>query len=104
MKDILEQIAWKTRAACRGVDPNLFFPPTNTNSKRPRKRDPFSQARLICSTCPVKQECLEEAVLFEDFHGMRAGLEPEELRRVTLRRTAARRDHAIAQHGHAYVH
>lgn len=103
MKDILEQIAWKARAACQGSDPNLFYPPTHTTPTR-RKRDPFSQARLMCATCTVKQECLEEALLFEDFHGMRAGLEPDELRRVALRRTSARRDHAAAQHGHAHVH
>lgn len=41
---------WVTRAACRGEDPELFFPE--------RGRDPrIETAFSICERCPVPDEC-----------------------------------------------
>lgn len=44
---------WQHRAACRGRDPELFFP------KRGQRTEP---ARVICRDCPVQSICLEWAV------------------------------------------
>lgn len=47
-----EEREWVKRAACRGMDTNIWFPEkgetTNANI-----------AMAICSTCPVRQQCGE---------------------------------------------
>lgn len=46
---------WVAEAACRGLDPNLFFP----------KRDDeggVAQALAVCATCPVTRACMEYAI------------------------------------------
>ena len=52
------------RAQCRGEDRDLFFPPLGT--------DPV-KARVICSICPVRQECLDYALPQADLAGIWAG-------------------------------
>ena len=49
--------AWHEWAACRGADQELFF----------ADEDPAKQASALrfCSACPVRNECLEAAFLFE---------------------------------------
>ena len=44
--------AWRDKAACRGADPDLFFPPEKGGKAQARK------AKAICAPCPVKAECL----------------------------------------------
>jgi hypothetical protein len=60
--------------ACRGTDPEVFFPKTNTQ---------LAQAKAICRTCPHRQPCLDWALNHP------AGLRRP--RRHRARRT--RRDH-----------
>lgn len=50
-----ERPAWHDRAACRGCDPDLFFP---------ARGDSFGvrEAKAICARCPVRAECLTYAV------------------------------------------
>ncbi len=50
---------WQDDAACRGADPKLFFPASPDEV-------PF-EARLLCSDCDVRIECLEHALRHEDF-------------------------------------
>ncbi len=45
---------WRDRAACRGMNPNLFF------VSYPGDR--CVVARRKCAECPVRQECLEAAL------------------------------------------
>lgn len=42
---------WKVRAACRGMDPNLFHPERGDTLT-------LRAALNVCATCPVKAECL----------------------------------------------
>ena len=44
---------WAARALCAGVDPEVFFPPSD---------DPAAEARDICMACAVRGECLAYAV------------------------------------------
>jgi len=48
---------WRTRAACRGTDPGLFYPGPNDPAA-------VAAARAVCHTCPVRQPCLAEAMTF----------------------------------------
>ena len=67
--------SWRSRAACRGRSPAIFFPVGKDPSA-------YAQARLICAGCPVREDCLETH-LAEQL-GLWGGLSPPE--RVALRR------------------
>jgi WhiB family redox-sensing transcriptional regulator len=81
---------WRDRAACRGTDPDLFFP------ERGESADP---ARKICARCPARQPCLAYALDNGITHGVWGGLAERERRvlRVPRQRASRReRDRAIA--------
>jgi WhiB family transcriptional regulator, redox-sensing transcriptional regulator len=75
---------WRWWAACAwpGVDPELFFPAPGQQGTR---------AKRICSRCPVRAVCLDEALAVpaDDDHGVRGGMNAQERRR--LRRELAGR-------------
>ena len=50
---------WSTLAACKGLDPQMFFPGSGQN-------DLLELARAVCNGCSVKQQCLNEN-LHEEF-------------------------------------
>ena len=50
--DMIEQ------AACIGLEPELFFPTRNTNQHDTE----LKQVKAICAGCPVRVECLQEAL------------------------------------------
>ena len=66
---------WETRAACLGMDTELWFPPGN-----PGLTDhAWDAPRAVCATCPVQLDCYAEAVRTRDFWGMRGGETPDQL-------------------------
>jgi WhiB family redox-sensing transcriptional regulator len=71
--DLLGRPEWMKRAACRGEDPALFFPPLGANA---------AKARAICATCSVRQECLSYALADPESAGVWAGLSERERRRL----------------------
>ncbi len=73
------QATWRARAACRGANPEVFFPAGDG------ERLPFgayAEARAICGGCDVRELCL--AVHLEEGFGCWGGTTPNE--RLTLRR------------------
>lgn len=46
-------LAWAARAACQGQDLALFF--SDAEQK-------IAQAKQICAACPVRRQCLDEAL------------------------------------------
>jgi WhiB family transcriptional regulator, redox-sensing transcriptional regulator len=74
---------WQWRAACRGEDTGLFFPPSDVET-RDAKVQRERRAKAICATCPVRIECLEYAVRTQEPHGIWGGLNELE-RRVLVR-------------------
>jgi hypothetical protein len=57
--------------SCLGMDPGLFF----------KEGRPSQRVRDICEGCPVKQRCLEWAVLHDEF-GMWGGTTKSERQRL----------------------
>lgn len=49
---------WRDRAACRGTDPDLFFPVSDAGPSR----DQIWQAKQVCRACPVQWKCLTWAL------------------------------------------
>ena len=71
---------WRQHAACRGADPELFFPPPlGADTARH-----IQQVRAICDPCPVRQQCLDFALECEVGKppymrfGIVAGLTPQQ--------------------------
>ena len=52
---------WRTRAACRDTDPDLFFPVGTTG----QAVDHIEAAKSVCARCSAQPECLEFALYDE---------------------------------------
>jgi WhiB family redox-sensing transcriptional regulator len=79
---------WRLRAACRSVDPDLFFPVGATGLAV----DQIESAKAVCSMCPVNEPCLEYALATNQDSGVWGGRSEEERR--TLRRAWLRQRRA----------
>jgi WhiB family redox-sensing transcriptional regulator len=79
---------WLARAACRGMDPELFFPDRGESTE---------QAKAVCAACPVRAECLDHALTNVERFGIWGGLSERERRAIRRARTrAARADRSAA--------
>jgi WhiB family redox-sensing transcriptional regulator len=78
---------WMAEAACRGLDPDLFFPPRGDVAVS-------SEARAICNgigerpPCPVRSECLDYALENRIHAGVWGGTSDRERRRIARIRRA----------------
>jgi hypothetical protein len=68
---------WRHRAACRDVDPELFYPAADSG---PPIEAQVAEAKTVCAGCPVRAECLTFAMSALP-HGVAGGLTPAERRR-----------------------
>jgi len=64
---------WTTRAQCRQVDPDLFFPDKGGSSV---------DAKRICAGCPVRAACLDYALKNEERFGVWGGTSEHERRQL----------------------
>lgn len=72
-------MSWVDLAACRGVDPALFFPEDGENA---------SGAKATCRPCPVSAACLDFALATNQDYGIWGGLNRTERARVRKSRAA----------------
>ncbi len=73
---------WQTKAACRGPQSAVFFPPPHFERKADRLEREI-RAKEICADCVVRRECLEYSIKISEPHGIWGGLNEAE-RRVRL--------------------
>jgi hypothetical protein len=73
-RDVEAAQTWMRSAACACVDPEIFFPATSRQSA--------TEAKQICSGCPVKAECLEYSLVNEEEFGVWGGLTEKERRQI----------------------
>ena len=71
-----EQKDWRTRAACRHIDPELFFPEGTAGPAL----EAANRAKRICATCPVQARCLNWALDHATAFGIWGGLGESERR------------------------
>ena len=71
--------AWQSRAACRGPESVMFFPPPYPERKEDREMRE-GRAKAICRSCPVLEECLDYALSIREPHGIWGGLTETERR------------------------
>ena len=75
------QAEWQLKAACRGPQAAVFFPPT-TPERRDEKRVREAIAKGICEECCVRDECLDYAMKIREPHGIWGGLSETERRHL----------------------
>ena len=78
---------WREVAACRDSDPNLFFPVGTTGPAL----DQIAEAKAICSSCMVQDECIQYALESNQEAGVWGGYPEDERRRLRKRWLAERR-------------
>ena len=81
MSSLRNDDVWQHRAACRGPQASVFFPPAQFE----RKEDKVARelrAKEICRQCPVREPCLTYALKIREPHGSWGGL--NELERKQL--------------------
>jgi WhiB family transcriptional regulator, redox-sensing transcriptional regulator len=72
---------WRRSAACRDVDPSVFFPVGLTGPAIPQIAD----AKAICASCPVRLVCLQYALATHQDDGVWGGYDEGERRELRRR-------------------
>lgn len=67
---------WQLQAACRGLDVALFY--SNEEAD-------VAAALQVCARCPVREQCLEVAMLQREAFGTWGGTTEAERRRIFRR-------------------
>ena len=91
-KPTLSNYRWQEDAACKEVDPELFF--YADMERGPMKEEKIKQAKQICATCLVMKECRAFAIDTRQDFGVWGGLDEDEI--YTLR-IKTRREITIAR-------
>jgi WhiB family transcriptional regulator, redox-sensing transcriptional regulator len=76
---------WQMKAACRGPQASVFFPPTQFERKD-EKLERESRAKAICGTCPVRRPCLDYSVQIREPHGIWGGLNEVERKQIVAQK------------------
>jgi WhiB family redox-sensing transcriptional regulator len=79
------QAQWRSVAACRSADPELFFPISGSGPAR----EQAAEAKAICAICRARRECLAFALRTGQLHGIWGGTTEDE--RAAARRRTARK-------------
>lgn len=74
------KLTWRQHAACRGLDPLVFYPATD---------DEADDAKAVCNGCPVREACLEHALAVREKEGVWGGATERERRRIIRQRRRA---------------
>jgi WhiB family redox-sensing transcriptional regulator len=72
---------WQMKAACRGPQAAVFFPPTHFERKD-EKEERETRAKDICATCSVRKACLDYALRIREPHGIWGGLNEVERKQL----------------------
>lgn len=78
----LDDTSWQNLGNCMGVDPDLFFPERGASAK---------EAKAVCNSCVVREDCLEYALSNGEKFGIWGGMSERERGRFRKQRTAATR-------------
>ena len=69
--------SWMKDSACKDADPSIFFVERGESGE---------EAKAICATCPVKQECLDYALANNETIGVWGGMSRRQRRIEAQRR------------------
>lgn len=69
-------LSWQTDALCAQTDPEAFFPEKGGSTR---------DAKRVCTTCDVRDQCLEYALNNDERFGIWGGLSERERRKLKRR-------------------
>lgn len=75
-------LSWHDQAKCKGMDTNIFY--YGVYERGPAKLARAAEAKRICADCPVKQQCLADAVSRDDRYSIQGNTTPEERGAITV--------------------
>lgn len=67
------ELAWQELALCAQTDPEAFFPEKGGSTR---------EAKRVCLSCDVREECLSYADANDERHGIWGGLSERERRKL----------------------
>ena len=70
---------WQVKAACRGPESLVFFPPAQVE-RREERAAREEKAKSICNQCAVQRECIDFALAMREQHGIWGGTTEAERR------------------------
>ncbi|WP_331712348.1 WhiB family transcriptional regulator [Rhodococcus sp. EPR-157] len=68
--------AWQRSGNCHGYASSVFFP--SESLRGPQRHRAETEAKRICSNCPVRVECANYALAHHEPHGIWGGTTPKE--------------------------
>lgn len=77
-KQPMNQEDWRDFAACRGLDPDMFFPVGNVGPAL----EQIERAKDVCRTCVAQVVCLEYAIRTNQDDGIWGGTDEIERRQM----------------------
>lgn len=80
-----DDVPWVELAACRAFDPDLFFPEYDTV---PEQFAAEEEAKAVCLSCPVREQCEEHALAERIPYGIWGGKTAAE-RGLTAKRSSS---------------
>lgn len=78
---------WRDLAACRGTDPELFFPDGTAGPALQQA----AQAKQVCAICPARIPCLQWALATGQHAGVWGGTSEDERRALRAPRHPSQR-------------
>ena len=81
-----EELGWQDRALCAQTDPEAFFPEKGGSTR---------EAKKVCLTCEVRDDCLESALMNDERFGIWGGLSERERRKLKKRAAAEARSRHV---------
>ncbi len=76
MADESDNNGWQSRALCAQTDPEAFYPEQGGSTR---------EAKKLCLTCEVRDDCLESAQANDERFGVWGGLSERERRKLGKR-------------------
>jgi WhiB family transcriptional regulator, redox-sensing transcriptional regulator len=74
--DPLPPDVWQDRAACFGIEPDVFFPVSEEEA---------GPALAFCTVCPIRRDCLAWALKNGERYGVWGGTTEQQRRRLQRR-------------------
>jgi WhiB family redox-sensing transcriptional regulator len=84
---------WIESAACRAMDPELFFPVGDPTAAALAQLD---KAKRVCAGCPVREACLQWALTIGADGGVFGGCSERERRSIQRRARRRRAAETVA--------
>ena len=77
---------WQMQGACRALPTEMFFHPEG--ERGPRRRNREQNAKAVCASCPVIQQCRAHALAVREPYGIWGGLSEDEREQILSKEIA----------------